>query len=317
MKKNIQRSLLQALKSKAVLAVAGGLVLVSCGTYMGGYSETDGVYYDPNTDTLPEGVVMNQGNQVGEYYDYQAVENNYPNKVLYEGGNTSWNSGNYDSDWGNYTGTSTYYSDWGWNPGFYNGFGWGLGYGFGSSWMWGAYNPFWDFYSPFGFGFGPYYGYYNPYFYNPYGFYSPWYGGFYGSPYMGYGYGYGNGYGYGYNSYRAPSFKRTGADGAFRNTNTNRTPNVNNNNGFRNTIPNQSATTPRVRNVPQNSEPRYRTNQSTPRTNTRSVEPRYRSNSSDSGFRSGGNTGGFRSGGSSGGFNYGGGSRSSGGGFRR
>ena len=54
MKKNIHRSFLQVFKSKAVLAVSAGLVAVSCGTQMGGYSETDGVYYDPNRDTLPE-----------------------------------------------------------------------------------------------------------------------------------------------------------------------------------------------------------------------------------------------------------------------
>jgi hypothetical protein len=41
---------------------------------MGGYSETDGVYYDPNKDTLPEGVIINDGgNRVGEYYDYYEV----------------------------------------------------------------------------------------------------------------------------------------------------------------------------------------------------------------------------------------------------
>ena len=62
---------MQLLKSNAVLAILGGLILSSCGATMGGYSETDGVYYDPNTDTIPVGVVMNSGNQVGDYYDYQ------------------------------------------------------------------------------------------------------------------------------------------------------------------------------------------------------------------------------------------------------
>jgi hypothetical protein len=71
MKRNIHKNLLGMLKSKGILAISGGLLLVSCGAQMGGYSETDGVYYDPNKDTLPEGVIINDGgNRVGEYYDY-------------------------------------------------------------------------------------------------------------------------------------------------------------------------------------------------------------------------------------------------------
>ena len=54
MKRNIHKNLLGMLKSKGILAISGGLLLVSCGAQMGGYSETDGVYYDPNKDTLPE-----------------------------------------------------------------------------------------------------------------------------------------------------------------------------------------------------------------------------------------------------------------------
>ena len=51
MKKNIHPNLWGLLKSKAVLGVSAGMLMVSCGAYTGGYSETDGVYYDPNTDT--------------------------------------------------------------------------------------------------------------------------------------------------------------------------------------------------------------------------------------------------------------------------
>ena len=69
MEKITYKNLPQILKAKVVLAVAGGLILLSCGSQMGGYSETDGVYYDPNKDTLPEGTVMNSGNRVGEHYD--------------------------------------------------------------------------------------------------------------------------------------------------------------------------------------------------------------------------------------------------------
>ena len=76
MKRNIHKNLLGLLKSKGILAVSGGLLLMSCGAQMGGYSETDGVYYDPNKDTLPEGVIINGGgNRVGEYYDYYQDSN--------------------------------------------------------------------------------------------------------------------------------------------------------------------------------------------------------------------------------------------------
>ena len=67
MKKFTHKNLLGLLKSKAVLAISSSLILTSCVIQTGGYSETDGVYYDPNRDTLPEGTVMNSGNRVGEY----------------------------------------------------------------------------------------------------------------------------------------------------------------------------------------------------------------------------------------------------------
>ena len=71
MKKITYKKLFNSLKSRGLLTVVGGLLMMSCVPQMG-YSETDGVYYDPNRDTLPEGTVMNSGNRVGEYYDYQA-----------------------------------------------------------------------------------------------------------------------------------------------------------------------------------------------------------------------------------------------------
>ena len=37
---------------------------------MGGYTETDGVYYDPNKDVIPVGVTMQDTNAVGEDYSY-------------------------------------------------------------------------------------------------------------------------------------------------------------------------------------------------------------------------------------------------------
>ncbi|REC75779.1 prolyl-tRNA synthetase, partial [Chryseobacterium rhizosphaerae] len=109
---------------------------------MGGYSETDGVYYDPNKDTLPEGVIINgSGNRVGEYYDYyqdsnviqNAQENSRDQQNKYNewsGTNPSWNTNATDSDWGMYAGSQTNYYDNSW--------------GYGSPWGWyGGYSPYW------------------------------------------------------------------------------------------------------------------------------------------------------------------------------
>ncbi len=305
--KNINfKNFRELFRAGSVLAVAAAM-LVSCGA-VGGYTETDGVYYDPSRDTLPTGIMAHEGNEVGSYYDYQNHDgqNKYLNS---ENRGSSWQDSG--SDWGTYTGTETYYNDnwgspFGFYPGFSMSFGWGLG-GYYSPWGFG-YSPFYSYYSP-------YYGYYNPYFgYNPY--YSPYYG------YGGY---YGGGYYYpvgpGYNSYNAPSFKRSGATGGFRNTNTVQQGNRYQNNGFRNensnrnySAPNRNDTryyprneTPRYRSVPQNNTPRQNVpqRQYTPDYNN---QPRYRSN--DSGFRSG-SSGGFNSGSSSSG------STRSSGGFRR
>lgn len=337
MKKFTYKNLLEMLKSKAVLAVSGALVLTSCTIQTGGYSETDGVYYDPNRDTLPEGVVMNSGNQVGDYYDYTATDNQnvYLNS---DNRNQKWQDSQ-NSDWGNFTGTETYYSDnWGYYPyGYYNGFSFGFGYG-------GAFGGY---YSPWGFGYNPWYGYYSPW----YGYYSPWYG-YYNPYYYGYNYyspyGYYSPYNYGYN---AVPYKRRGAEGmsignvnrnsnvsgirnadrpGFRNTNTN--GGFRNDNGYSNpkvtpNYPNNSQ--PRIRNTypnatPNDNGPRY---QAPVRSNDGGFRTRGESgirSGNDGGFRSGGesgirsgNSGGFRSGGFNSGSSSSGTRSSGGGGFRR
>ncbi len=324
MEKITYKNILQQLKSKMVLMVAGSFLLASCTTQMGGYTETDGVYYDPNRDTLPEGTVIQSGNQVGEYYDYQTNDNQnvYLNA---ENRNERWREAQ-ESDWGSYLGTDTYYTDnWGSPFGFYGGFGFGMGYGWGSPWGWGS-----GFYHPWGFGYHPFYSFYSPLydFYNPYfGFNSVWgyapYG-FY-SPY---------GFGYAHNTYNGGfTYKRSGSDGSFRNSLRNANSNSrlandvrafrnnqanssNNNSGFRNQN-NSSNSNSGFRNQG-NSSTRFRTQQPTrqmtPRQSTPDYsEPRFRSNSN-----SGYNGGGFRSGGSSSG-SFGGSTSSgrSGGGFRR
>lgn len=230
MKKNIYPNLWGLLKSKAVLGVSAGMLMVSCGAYTGGYSETDGVYYDPNTDTLPVATEYESGNRVGETYDYKdstsTIEKSRQNQLnkrnRYQ--NDNWASDNVkSSDWGTYSGSETHYNSWGYpfgyGYGFYPRYGWGgyygMSFGWGSPWGFGYYDPFFDFgpwgynsyfgYYPWGYsryyGYSPYYGYYNPYGY--YG-YDPYY---YGSPYY-------------RNYYRAPQRSR-GADG-FYNGNTGR-----------------------------------------------------------------------------------------------
>lgn len=306
------------LKTKGILAGISGLLLVSC-VPMGGYTETDGVYYDPNRDTLPEGQMTNNGNRVGDYYDYQATEfdNQYLNS---DNRNQNWND-NQESDWGAFTGTDTYYTNnsWGSPFGFYSGFGFGMGMGFG----WGSPWGFGGMYNSWGYGYNPWYGHYSPYF----GYYNPYmYGGYYGAynPY-------GNvGYGSGFNSYNGGfNYKRSGSDGAFRNsvrTSNNGFRNSNtNNSGFRNTNNNSrinSQNNSRFNQSGNRNQSGIRTNSNSfPRQNTtRQNTPTYQQpNRNDGGgFRSGGSNGGFRSGGFGGGSSSSGGTRSSGGGgFRR
>ncbi|PVV57803.1 prolyl-tRNA synthetase, partial [Chryseobacterium sp. HMWF035] len=144
---------------------------------MGGYSETDGVYYDPNKDTLPEGVIISdRGNRVGEDYNYyqddsnviQNAEANAKEGRYSDWNNYNWNTTATDSDWGSYAGSQTNYYDnsWGWGSpwgwgGWYGGYnpywgyggygGWNLGlsWGWGGSWGWGSgWNMGWG-YSPY------------------------------------------------------------------------------------------------------------------------------------------------------------------------
>ena len=337
MKKNIHKKIFEMLKSKGILAVSTALLMVSCGIQTGAYSETDGVYYDPNRDTLPAGSNMySGGNQVGNYYNYQ--DSDYvptQQEIVYDrykdwNGQTSSQETQY-SDWGTYAGSEVNYYDSGWyNPyGMYSGFGWGIGFGFGSPWGWyGGYNPYWG-YGGWGYPWGWYGGFGSWYGYNPY-----WYGGYgYGYPHWGNGY-YGNYYG-NHNSYNPPRLlnTRSGSVGNFgRNSSRSgsgfrsNSPYINNNGGFRNGSTNNNTYnqgntgTGRYRTAPQ-PQPRYNTNDGNRNYTPNTSQPSR--NDNNGGFRSSGsgNTGGgFRSGSSGGGFNSGnsGGTRSGGGGgFRR
>lgn len=192
--KNINnKSFFNFIKSKGLILIASTSLLTSCVIYTGGYSETDGVYYDPNKDSLPAGTYGgNFGNQVDDYYNYQDT---YPSIYDNNQQNLQQQQSRYnlatDSDWGTFTGTETNYNsfnNWGWGAGFgwgypgygmygwnspFNSWGWGLGFGWGwggglySPWGWGGfYDPFWN----AGWGWGGYYngfyGYNQPIYYN-------------------------------------------------------------------------------------------------------------------------------------------------------
>ena len=184
MKNSTYKNLLEILKSKGVLAISGSVLLVSCGAQMGGYTETDGVYYDPNKDVIPEGIVMQEPGQnvVDEPYNYQSdsvsiIEQNKQNQLAQQNKYRNWsNNNNSQSDWGSYAGTeqNIYYNNYNWGYPYY---GWSLGFSFGSSW---GYSPYWGNYYWGGY-YPGYYGYYSPWYYNSY---YPYYGGYYGyNPY--------------------------------------------------------------------------------------------------------------------------------------
>lgn len=322
MRKNIHKISLHKVSSKLLMGIFGGFLLVSCGTQVGGYSEKDGVYYDPDKDVLPENVVVNDEteNEVGEYYDYEKsgdlIRKSNENVQQKERRYSRWGrneerSSSSSSDWGDYDGTEVTYNDtWNMNYGFgfYNPY-WGSSFGFwdwGTPWSWRgyAYRPYYNYayYGGWGtFGFDPYWGYYSPY---AYGYYAPYsYGGGYYSPYYGGGY---------YAPARYVKYRRSGANGRYSNGTTGKYQSQNsryrNNSGFRT---NKTRT--------------YRRNSSVRRTNTRNSgyrsAPRVKSSNRRTYHRTPNriqrsNSGGFRSGNSS--------SRSSGssrsgrsGGFRR
>lgn len=200
MKNRTVKILKGLLRSKALLCVAALGMLVSCDAYMGGYSETDGAYYNPNSDQIPQdNGNYADGNQVGGYYDFDddggdyndnsnsLIRQNQYNNEQQANKYQNW-GGQDDSDFGTYAGTDTYYTDFGspfWGFGGWGSPYWGYG-GWGSPWGYGyGFNNFWGYpYGGFGFGmsFGwggswyggyPFYGGYYPY----YGGYYPYYGG--------------------------------------------------------------------------------------------------------------------------------------------
>lgn len=331
------------LKSLGILMVSGCMLLVSCGAQMGSYSETDGLYYDPNKDIIPEPnyTYISPGSEdtfIEQEEDSQGIiEQNLQNQIENQNRYNNWNGAS-QSDWGSYAGTeSNYYmNNWGWGMG--SGFGWG----FNNPWMWGNR---WGMGAGFGWGWNDPFMWGNGWGMNfGFGWNDPWmWGGRWGmgmgfgwgGPYMGYN-PYWDFYGWGYPGYfgRPYNYKRSGSDQINRGNNGFQ-PNSNvGNRGFNSILPKNSS--PSVNGNSYNSVNKgfRRGSFGTPSSVTPNNRP---SGNSNSGFRRSGNMApvpqqpsstpppkneGFRNNSSgSGGFGGGnsgnsGGGRSSGGGFR-
>ena len=230
MKDYTYKNLFSSLLTKGGMAILSSLALISCGI-QSGYTETDGIYYDPKSDKIEQRIAWQSTRYEDDYYRHeesiigQSQKNQKQQNEKYN--NKNWGNNQKiktSSDWGVYTGTqNNYYYDsysvWGspysfYSPyyfGYYNSYfgnyysGWNLGFSWGNPWAyynsyyWNA-NPYWG-----------YSGYYSPWYYNP--FYSPYYGGYYDYYY------YPNYYERGY--YPARNYRKSSADQTFRGNNSN------------------------------------------------------------------------------------------------
>ena len=230
MKDYTYKNLFSSLLTKGGMAILSSLALISCGI-QSGYTETDGIYYDPKSDKIEQRIAWQNTRYEDDYYRHeesiigQSQKNQKQQNEKYN--NKNWGNNQKiktSSDWGVYTGTqNNYYYDsysvWGspysfYSPyyfGYYNSYfgnyysGWNLGFSWGNPWAyynsyyWNA-NPYWG-----------YSGYYSPWYYNP--FYSPYYGGYYDYYY------YPNYYERGY--YPARNYRKSSADQTFRGNNSN------------------------------------------------------------------------------------------------
>ena len=230
MKDYTYKNLFSSLLTKGGMAILSSLALISCGI-QSGYTETDGIYYDPKSDKIEQRIAWQSTRYEDDYYRHeesiigQSQKNQKQQNEKYN--NKNWGNNQKiktSSDWGVYTGTqNNYYYDnysvWGspysfYSPyyfGYYNSYfgnyysGWNLGFSWGNPWAyynsyyWNS-NPYW--------GYG---GYYNPWYYNP--FYSPYYGGYYDYYY------YPNYYERGY--YPAKNYRKSSVDQTFRGNNSN------------------------------------------------------------------------------------------------
>lgn len=220
MKNKVPLSSLAKILSRGTTAILGGIALVSCGIQTG-YTETDGIYYDPNTDKIEQKLAWQEPQEQkpvsGIIEQSQKTEQQQKEKYRQKGWGNEQKIA--PSDWGNYVGTQHHYHyntpSWGhsyydsfyspyyfgqYNSYFGNFYSWNMSYTWGNPW--GHYRH----YTPYHWGYNnyyhsPYYGYYGSY-------YSPYYGGYYGNyyhPYYG-GY-YGNYPRYEYHT--RPQYKRS------------------------------------------------------------------------------------------------------------
>ncbi|MDV3948950.1 vitellogenin ii [Elizabethkingia anophelis] len=313
------------LKSNVLLGASALGLLTSCGAYMNGYSETDGAYYDPTRDTVPQYDTRTAGNQVGGYYSYgddedetydtSIVRQSQYNQKKQQAKYQDWGKKKTDSDWGDFTGTQTYYTNnsyyGGWGYPYYGWGGWrspfygpyyggGLGFGWGASYGWGYPGWGWN----IGFGWGGYYpgwgvgGFYDPFWGYPYYAYRPHYWGGYYRPWAGGG-------------YYAPRYRTRDADYIDRSRNGFRNNGSYNNGSFRGN--NGNGYQDRSNNGFRNSGFRDRSQNQMPQSqqgwNNRPSDSGFRSNN---GFSTGGRGGGGFGGGSAGSSGGGGGFRSGG-----
>lgn len=189
-----------------VMSLSVMALLTSCGAQMEGYTETDGLYYNPKKDVIPE---KDWAPKVRNWYhesDDIAMEEPYSitktSKELKDAQSKKYNKWskkdkNVSSDWGALTGverryieTSPYYNDFGYSSFWGNPYYPYYNY---RSLTWNSYFGYdWRFYSPWSYSYNewnyPYYygysGYYSPYYdgygryYSPY-YYSPYYDSYY------------------------------------------------------------------------------------------------------------------------------------------
>jgi len=153
------------------------VTLVSCGGYIGQYSEDDGAYYDPESDILPRDIDLYSNNRIGNVYQYGSYGENISDLTTSEENTDSivqkskqnekkqqskyQNWGKKDSsDWGKYVGTKVYVSNYYIDPWRNPYYGWYHPYGMSFGWRhyydsWGRYyDPFWGW---------SYYPYHTPY----------------------------------------------------------------------------------------------------------------------------------------------------------
>jgi len=153
------------------LCVLSLCTLVSCGDYISQYSEADGAYYDPESDTLPKYLEIVPDNRVGEVYLYDfekytsedenkttesytdsIVKRSQQNKQKQQNKYQDWIKKE-SSDWGKNIGTKIYvynnyygyprYNWYGLRYSYYCPYGGSFGWEYCPSWR-RYYDPFWE-----------------------------------------------------------------------------------------------------------------------------------------------------------------------------